>query len=244
MRTERPGAGSRGAKGRARATLERYSRKPRGVCAGRTTGPGGASWRACGVSWGGCSRSTTSRRPSRRSTRCDPSRAPSRRCKDASAVSALPITARGRQCEEGFFQWRGESLGAGRKSIEGSDDGFGFRSRRRRATRDEPHDWKRLGIETTRRTRLFIRRLRSISVSSYHQALSRDDGAFRFLASSSINRTYRNQSTFASVPSLFASDSSRSACSASRSAAYWSASAHTGWDANPASPPLILGGCA
>ena len=152
-----------------------------------------------------------------------------------------PITARGRQCEEGFFQWRGESLGAGRKSIEGSDDGFGFRSRRRRATRDEPHDWKRLGIETTRRTRLFIRRLRSISVSSYHQALSRDDGAFRFLASSSINRTYRNQSTFASVPSLFASDSSRSACSASRSAAY-GPRPPTRAGTNPRH--LILGGCA
>ena len=59
-----------------------------------------------------------------------------------------------------------------------------------------------------------------------------------------VNQSYQNQSTFASVPSLFASDSSRSASSASRSAAYWSASAHTGWDANPASPPLILGGCA
>ena len=137
VRTERPGAGSRGAKGRARATLERYSRKPRGVCAGRTTGPGGASWRACGVSSGGCSRSTTSRRPSRRSTRCDPSRAPSRRCKDASAVSALPITARGRQCEEGFFQWRGERKGAGHENRSKAltmDSGFVLADGERLAT--------------------------------------------------------------------------------------------------------------
>ena len=34
----------------------------------------------------------------------------------------------------------------------------------------------------------FARRLRWTPVSSYHQALSRDDGAFSFLASSSINQ--------------------------------------------------------
>ena len=129
-----------------------------------------------------------------------------------------------------------------RKSFEGPDDGFRFRSRRRRATRDELHDWKRLGIETTRRTRSFgdFGRLRFCRIIRLCRATTARS-VFSRHRQSIVNQ---NQSTFASVPSLFASDSSRSACSASRSAAYWSASAHTGWDANPASPPLILGGCA
>ena len=242
VRTERPCAGSRGAKGRARATLERYSRKPRGVCAGRTTGPGGASWRACGVSSGGCSRSTTSRRPSRRSTRCDPSRAPSRRCKDASAVSALPITARGRQCEEGFFQWRGERKGAGHENRSKAltmDSGFVLADGARLATNLTTGNFresKRRGERVRSATSVD-----SVFVVSSGFVARRRRGQFSRVI---VNQSYQNQSTFASVPSLFASDSSRSASSASRSAAYWSASAHTGWDANPASPPLILGGCA
>ena len=128
-----------------------------------------------------------------------------------------------------------------RKSFEGPDDGFRFRSRRRRATRDEPHNRKLSGIETTRRTRSFgdFGRLRFCRIIRLCRATTA-----RSVFSRHRQSIKSNQSTFASVPSLFASDSSRSASSASRSAAYWSASAHTGWDANPASPPLILGGCA
>lgn len=57
-----------------------------------------------------------------------------------------------------------------------------------------------------------------------------------------INKS--NQSTFASLRSSLSSAASSRSSSFSFSAAYASASAHTGAVANPASPPLILGGCA